>query len=67
MAAKKKTIEELSLGEIGVDAANVGLANATTSVSASTPKPPKSAGEIINDEGDGGKKLVEFLVKEKLV
>ncbi|MCG7258133.1 MULTISPECIES: electron transfer flavoprotein subunit beta/FixA family protein [Corynebacterium] len=67
MAAKKKTIEELSLEEIGVDAANVGLANATTSVSASTPKPPKSAGEIVNDEGEGGKQLVEFLVKEKLV
>ena len=67
MAAKKKTIEELSLEEIGVDAANVGLANAATSVSANNPKPPKSAGEIITDEGDGGKKLVEFLVKEKLV
>ena len=68
MAAKKKTIKELSIGDIGVDAANVGLANATTSVSQSTPKPPKSAGEIIKDEdGNGGKKLVEFLVKEKLV
>lgn len=67
MAAKKKTIKELAIAEIGVDAANVGLAHATTSVSASAPKPAKSAGEIITDEGDGGKKLVEFLVKEKLV
>lgn len=67
MAAKKKTIKELSLADIGVDAANVGISNATTSVSGVTPKPPKSAGEIITDEGDGGKKLVEFLVKEKLV
>ena len=61
------TIEELSREAFGVDAAKVGLANATTSVSASTPKPPKSAGEIVNDEGEGGKQLVEFLVKEKLV
>ena len=67
MAAKKKKIQELSLADIGVDAANVGLANATTSVSNSAPKPAKSAGEVITDEGDGGKKLVEFLVKEKLV
>lgn len=67
MAAKKKTIKELSLSDIGVDPANVGLANATTSVSASTPKPPKSAGEIITDEGDGGKKLVEFLSAQKFV
>ena len=67
MAAKKKKIQELSLADIGVDAANVGLANATTSVSNSAPKPAKSAGEVITDEGGGGKKLVEFLVKEKLV
>ncbi|RAV32552.1 electron transfer flavoprotein subunit beta/FixA family protein [Corynebacterium heidelbergense] len=67
MAAKKKEIKELSLADIGVDPANVGLASATTSVSAVAPKPPKSAGEIVTDEGNGGKQLVEFLVKEKLV
>lgn len=67
MAAKKKTIREVDLAEIGVDPSNVGLANAATSVSSSTPKPPKSAGEIITDEGDGGTKLVEYLVAQKLV
>lgn len=67
MAAKKKKIQELSLEDIGVDAANVGGENATTSVSAVAPKPEKSAGEMINDEGDGGNKLVEYLAKEKLI
>lgn len=67
MAAKKKPLKELSIADIGVAEENVGLANATTSVSAVNPKPEKAAGEIITDEGDGGKKLVEFLVKEKLV
>ncbi|MDK6302184.1 electron transfer flavoprotein subunit beta/FixA family protein [Corynebacterium sp. UMB9976] len=67
MAAKKKEIKELSLSDIGVDPANVGGGNATSSVAGVTPKPPKSAGEKITDEGDGGKKLVEFLAKEKLI
>lgn len=67
MAAKKKEIKELTLSDIGVDPANVGGGNATSSVAGVTPKPPKSAGEKITDEGDGGKKLVEFLAKEKLI
>ena len=67
MAAKKKEIKVLSLADIGVDPANVGLANASSSVTASTPKPEKSGGEIIEDNGDGGVKLVEYLANEKLI
>lgn len=67
MAAKKKTIREVSIADIGVAAENVGLAAAATQVSSSAPKPAKTAGEIITDEGDGGVKLVEFLVSQKLV
>jgi len=67
MAAKKKTIREVSIDEIGVAAENVGLGAAATQVTSSAPKPEKTAGEIITDEGDGGVKLVEFLVSQKLV
>ncbi|HCT15280.1 electron transfer flavoprotein subunit beta/FixA family protein [Corynebacterium nuruki] len=67
MAAKKKKIREVSIAEIGVDPANVGLAAAATRVTASNPKPAKTAGEMVTDEGDGGVKLVEFLVNNKLV
>lgn len=67
MAAKKKKIREVSLGDIGVAAENVGLAAASTSVTNAAPKPEKTAGEIITDEGDGGNKLVEYLVSKKLV
>ena len=67
MAAKKKTIREVSIADIGVAAENVGLGAAATRVTSSTPKPAKTAGEIITDEGDGGIKLVEFLVSRKLV
>ena len=67
MAAKKKEVTTLTLAEIGVDADEVGLANAGSSVLSSTPKPPKTAGEKITDEGEGGKKIAEYLVAQKII
>ncbi|TGD84839.1 electron transfer flavoprotein subunit beta/FixA family protein [Mycolicibacterium sp. CH28] len=67
MAAKKKEVTTLTLAEIGVDADEVGLANAGTTVLASTPKPAKTAGEKITDEGDGGSKIAEYLVAQKII
>jgi electron transfer flavoprotein beta subunit len=67
MAAKKKPVTTLSLVDAGIDASEVGLANALTSVTSSQPKPPKSAGEKVEDEGDGGAKIAAFLVSQKLI
>ena len=67
MAAKKKKVTTLSLADAGLDAAQVGAAGALTSVVAATPKPPKSAGEKVVDDGDGGAKVAAFLVAQKLV
>jgi electron transfer flavoprotein beta subunit len=67
MAAKKKPVEEMSLGDLGVDAGQVGLDNASTKVLDTTKRPPREQGEVITDEGDGGKKLVEFLAGQKLI
>jgi electron transfer flavoprotein beta subunit len=67
MAAKKKEVTTLTLAEIGVEGDEVGLANAGTSVVSSTPKPPKTAGEKITDEGEGGKKIAEYLVSQKII
>lgn len=67
MAAKKKEVTTLTLAEIGVEGDEVGLANAGTTVLASTPKPPKTAGEKITDEGDGGTKIAEYLVAQKII
>ncbi len=67
MAAKKKEVTTLTLAEIGVEADEVGLANAGSAVLSSTPKPPKTAGEKITDEGEGGKKIAEYLVAQKII
>lgn len=67
MAAKKKPIDEWSLADIDVDASQVGLENSWTAVASFTPRPPREAGQIVTDEGDGGSKLVEFLASKKFV
>jgi electron transfer flavoprotein beta subunit len=67
MAAKKKPIDEWSLADLGIDAGEVGGDNAWTAVESTTPRPPRTAGEIVTDEGDGGAKLVEFLASKKFV
>ena len=67
MAAKKKEIALYSLGDIDVEAGDVGLANAATTVTSVTPKPAKEAGERIPDEGDGGTKVLEYLVAQKII
>jgi len=67
MAAKKKKVTTLSLADAGVDAAQVGAAGALSSVVGATPKPPKSAGEKVVDDGAGGTKVAAFLVAQKLI
>src|SRR5690606_34082736 len=61
MAAKKKPVTELSLADLGIDSATVGEAGATSQVLSHQPRPPRSGGVKVVDEGDGGVKLVEFL------
>jgi electron transfer flavoprotein beta subunit len=67
MAAKKKPVTTLGLADAGIDASEVGLATALTTVTSSQPKPPKSAGEKVEDEGDGGQKIAAYLVSQKLI
>ena len=67
MAAKKKPVATLSLADAGLDAGEVGLGNALTTVTSASPKPPKAAGEKVDDEGDGGAKIAAFLVGQKLI
>lgn len=67
MAAKKKPVSTLTIADAGIDASEVGLANAGSKVVSSSPKPPKQAGQRVTDEGDGGTQVVEFLAGQKLV
>ncbi|OZM74029.1 electron transfer flavoprotein subunit beta [Amycolatopsis antarctica] len=67
MAAKKKPVETLTIADLGVDGGEVGLGNAWSSVVEASPKPPRTAGQRVEDEGDGGSKVAEYLVGQKLI
>ena len=67
MAAKKKPVETLSLADAGIDPAEVGLGAATTEVISFAARPPREAGTIVKDEGDGGVKAAEFLAAQKFI
>jgi electron transfer flavoprotein beta subunit len=67
MAAKKKPMQVLSCVDAGIDTSLVGLGNASTEVVDFAERPPRQAGTIVKDEGDGGSKAAEFLVTQKFI
>jgi electron transfer flavoprotein beta subunit len=67
MAAKKKPVQTLSLADIGMEPATVGLAGAGTEVLSFAKRPARQAGTIVTDDGDGGNKAAEFLAARKFI
>ena len=67
MAAKKKPVQALSLADIGLEADAVGLGGSATAVADFAARPPRAAGVIVKDEGDGGAKVAAFLAERKFI
>jgi electron transfer flavoprotein beta subunit len=67
MAAKKKPVQVLTLADLSLDASAVGLANAATGVADFAARPPRQAGVIVKDEGDGGTRAAGFLAGRKFI
>jgi electron transfer flavoprotein beta subunit len=68
MAAKKKPVETWSLSDLGVDAGQVGLSAAWTTVEGTEARPPRTQGQVVTDEdGSGATALVEFLASKKFI
>jgi len=67
MAAKKKPVQILTLADIPAAAGSAGLANAATHVADFAARPPRQAGVIVKDEGDGGAKAAGFLAERKFI
>jgi electron transfer flavoprotein beta subunit len=67
MAAKKKPVEKLGVADIGIDPGQVGLASAATEVVSFASRPPRQAGTVVKNEGDGGVKAAEFLAAQKFI
>jgi electron transfer flavoprotein beta subunit len=67
MEAKKKPVRTMALSDLGLEPSDVGWAGAATTVVEHAKRPARQGGTHVTDEGDGGSKLVEFLVSEKFV
>jgi electron transfer flavoprotein beta subunit len=67
MAAKKKPVQVLSLADLAVDGSAVGLAGAASWVDEFAVRPPRAAGVVVKDEGDGGSKAAGFLAGRKFI
>ncbi len=67
MAAKKKPVTTLTLAELPGAAGLAGLAGAATAVADFAARPPRAAGVVVKDEGDGGAKAAGFLSERKFI
>ena len=67
MAAKKKVIENKSLADFGISAAEVGATGAWSVVADAQARPPRDKGVKIEDSGEAGAKLADYLAEKRLV
>jgi electron transfer flavoprotein beta subunit len=66
MGAKKKPFEILSLGDVGVDAADAGEAGSKTEVLALGEPPSRGDARKIEDDGNAAQAIVDFLAEKRL-
>lgn len=67
MAAKKKPVDTVTVADLGLEAATVGQAAAWSAVQDFAARPPKPAGTVVTDEGDGGSRIAAYLTDQKFI
>jgi electron transfer flavoprotein beta subunit len=67
MAAKSKPVDQLTLADLGIDAATVGAAGAGQEIVSVDDAPAREAGEIVEDDGEGFAKIVAYLENLKVI
>jgi electron transfer flavoprotein beta subunit len=69
MGAKKKPLDTKAIGDVGLDASEVGDAGSKTTVMTLNEPPAKEAGEVIEDEdtAETVEKIVAWLDERKLI
>jgi electron transfer flavoprotein beta subunit len=67
MAAKSKPVDEVTAGDLGLDAGQVGWAGARQEIVEIVAAEEREAGEIIEDEGEAHLKVIEFLEGLKVI
>jgi electron transfer flavoprotein beta subunit len=64
MAAKKKPLEQLSLGDLGLSGDEVAIKQKIAQI---TPAEERKAGEVFEDDGTGAAKIADFLKEAKVI
>ncbi|MGI8662523.1 MAG: electron transfer flavoprotein subunit beta/FixA family protein [Acidimicrobiales bacterium] len=67
MAAKSKPVDQVTVSDLGIDASIVGWAGAGQEIVAVDAAEERQAGTIIEDDGEGYLKIVEFLEGLKVI
>jgi electron transfer flavoprotein beta subunit len=69
MAAKSRPVTDYGLADLEIDPGSVGAAGSATEVVDFTPRPPREAGQVVKDTGDGAAalELAEFLASRKFI
>jgi electron transfer flavoprotein beta subunit len=67
MAAKRKPLDVLTLSDLGIDAAQAGVAGSRTSVSGIGPPPSRDVTKIEDHDGDSAPAIVAFLAERQLL
>jgi electron transfer flavoprotein beta subunit len=67
MAAKGKPVDEVKVGDLGLQESEVGWTGARQKILEVAPAEERKAGEIVQDEGDGAQRIVQFLEQLKVI
>jgi electron transfer flavoprotein beta subunit len=68
MAARNKTIDTMTLADLGIDPASVGLAAATSRVVGSRAPEPRGATRVVREPADeAARQVVAFLAERRLI
>lgn len=67
MSARTKTVERLTVADLGLGADRVGHDGAGQEIMSVEPSEARQAGEIVVDEGDGHERIIAFLEQLKVI
>ena len=67
MQAKKKPVETWSLADLGIEPTLVGFASARSAVLSVTRRAARASGQLLKDDGDGGRALADFLAAQRFI
>lgn len=67
MAAKNKPLDEVTVADLGLEAAAVGWVGARQEIVSVEPAPARQSGEKVEDEGDAHERVVQFLEELKVI